>query len=261
MGDARRWLFADQLGDQLLDAPDQPVLLIEARSVLRGRRFHRQKAHLVLSALRHRAAESAYRTGRAPLASVEGYVRQLIGWRDYMWHLYWHFGPGYRRSNALEAHRPLSRWFDDLDADAVEARCLSWALAQVRDHGFTHHIVRLMMLGDYGLQQGVDPGELAGWFHRSFVDGYDEVMIPNVVGMSQHTDGGRLATMRRGDTPPRDECRCACRGRNTRPRRSSRIRTGRHDPEGRSWPLPRPCGLAKLAGNFVDDLRPQIVTS
>jgi deoxyribodipyrimidine photolyase-like uncharacterized protein len=65
-----------------------------------------------------------------------------------------------------------------LDADAVEARCLSWALAQVRDHGFTHHIVRLMVLGDYGLQQGGDPGELAGWFHRSFVDGYDEVMIP-----------------------------------------------------------------------------------
>ncbi|ETK35836.1 cryptochrome/photolyase family protein [Microbispora sp. ATCC PTA-5024] len=141
-----------------------------------------------------RAAEAAHRDGRAPLASVEGYVRQLIGWRDYMWHLYWHFGPDYRRSNALGARTPLPRWFDDLDADAVEARCLSWALAQVRDQGFTHHIVRLMVLGNYALQRGFDPEALAGWFHRSFVDGYDWVMIPNVVGMSQHADGGRLAT-------------------------------------------------------------------
>ncbi|MDH2427159.1 cryptochrome/photolyase family protein [Sphaerisporangium sp. TRM90804] len=141
-----------------------------------------------------RAAEAAYRDGRAPLASVEGYVRQLIGWRDYTWHLYWHFGDDYRNLNRLSAHVPLPAWFAELDADAVEARCLSWALRQVRDTGFTHHIVRLMVLGNYAMQRGFDPLALTDWYHRCFVDGYDWVMVPNVIGMSQHADGGMLAT-------------------------------------------------------------------
>jgi (6-4)DNA photolyase len=141
-----------------------------------------------------RTAEEAYHRGQAPLASVEGFVRQLIGWRDYVWHLYWHFGAGYRRRNALRAHEPLPAWFTGLDAGAVGAACLSDALAQVREHGYTHHIVRLMVLGNYALQRGWDPAELTGWFHANFVDGYDWVMVPNVVGMSQHADGGLMAT-------------------------------------------------------------------
>lgn len=141
-----------------------------------------------------RAAEAAHHAGRAPLASVEGYVRQVIGWRDYMWHLYWHLGPSYRENNRLAADVPPPEWFVELDAGAVRARCLSWALEQVRDHGFTHHIVRLMVLGNYALQRGFRPRDMADWFHRCFVDGYDWVMIPNVVGMSQHADGGTLAT-------------------------------------------------------------------
>ncbi|GAA1271950.1 deoxyribodipyrimidine photo-lyase [Planotetraspora silvatica] len=141
-----------------------------------------------------REAEAAYREGRVPLRSAEGYIRQLIGWRDYVWHLYWHLGPGYRRENRLSARTPLPEWFAELDADAVEARCLSWALGQVRDHGFAHHIVRLMVLGNYALQRAFEPGQLTDWFHRCFVDGYDWVMTPNVVGMSQHADGGVLAT-------------------------------------------------------------------
>ncbi|RCG23994.1 cryptochrome/photolyase family protein [Sphaerisporangium album] len=141
-----------------------------------------------------RAAEAAYRSGAAPLASVEGYIRQIIGWRDYMWHLYWHFGEQYRVLNRMFARTPLPGWFAELDADAVEARCLSWALRQVRDTGFTHHIVRLMVLGNYAMQRGLDPVALTDWFHRCFVDGYDWVMVPNVVGMSQHADGGLLTT-------------------------------------------------------------------
>jgi deoxyribodipyrimidine photolyase-related protein len=140
------------------------------------------------------AAEAAYRAGDAPLASVEGFVRQLIGWRDYVWHLYWHFGEGYRHRNALRAHTPLPDWFANLDADAVRARCLKDALAQVREHGFAHHIIRLMVLGNYALQRGWDPAALTEWFHANFVDGYDWVMVPNVVGMSQHADGGLMAT-------------------------------------------------------------------
>ncbi|CPR12681.1 deoxyribodipyrimidine photolyase-like protein [Mycobacterium bohemicum DSM 44277] len=140
------------------------------------------------------AAEDAYRAGRAPLAGVEGYIRQLIGWRDYIWHVYWHFGPDYRRRNALEARGRLPGWFADLDADAVGARCLSDVLAQVRDHGWVHHIPRLMVLSNYALQRGWDPAAVTDWFHRCFVDGYDWVMVANVVGMSQHADGGLMAT-------------------------------------------------------------------
>ncbi|MFF0345800.1 cryptochrome/photolyase family protein [Kribbella sp. NPDC004875] len=140
-------------------------------------------------------AEAAYRSGDAPLASVEGFVRQLIGWRDYIWHLYWHFGPDYRRRNKLLAQRKIPSWFTDLDsAGEVEARCLSEVLRGVREHGWVHHIPRLMVLGNYAMQRGWNPVEVTDWFHRSFVDGYDWVMVPNVVGMSQYADGGALAT-------------------------------------------------------------------
>jgi deoxyribodipyrimidine photolyase-related protein len=140
------------------------------------------------------AAEDAYRSGRAPLGSAEGYIRQLIGWRDYIWHVYWHFGRGYRRHNALQAHVRLPKWFADLDADAVDAHCLQDILAQVRDHGWVHHIPRLMVLSNYALQRGWNPAAVTDWFHRCFVDGYDWVMVANVVGMSQHADGGLMAT-------------------------------------------------------------------
>jgi len=141
-----------------------------------------------------RAAEAAYLAGDAPLNSVEGFVRQVLGWREYIWQLYWYEGREFPRRNALEAHVPLPDWFRNLDADAVQARCLSGVLGGVRDRGWVHHIPRLMVLGNYGLQRGWDPAELARWFHESFVDGYAWVMVSNVVGMSQHADGGVLAT-------------------------------------------------------------------
>lgn len=139
-------------------------------------------------------AEDAWRAGRAPVNSVEGFVRQVAGWREYVWQLYWHFGEDYRLRNALRHHDPLPGWFLELDADAVGARCLATALAQVRDTGWTHHIPRLMLLGSYALQRGWDPAAVTDWFHRCFVDGYDWVMVPNVVGMSQYADGGRMTT-------------------------------------------------------------------
>ncbi|KAB2588053.1 cryptochrome/photolyase family protein [Streptomyces arboris] len=139
-------------------------------------------------------AEEAYRSGDAPLNSVEGFVRQIAGWREYVWHLYWHFGEDYRHRNALRHTTPLPDWFLDLDADAVTANCLSTVLAQVRDTGWTHHIPRLMVLGSRALQDGWDPAAVTDWFHRCFVDGYDWVMLPNVVGMSQYADGGMMTT-------------------------------------------------------------------
>ncbi|MFF4648399.1 cryptochrome/photolyase family protein [Streptomyces sp. NPDC001380] len=139
-------------------------------------------------------AERALHDGTAPLNSVEGFVRQVAGWREYVWHLYWHFGEDYRGRNELGHGAPLPQWFLDLDADAVGARCLSTVLAQVRDTGWTHHIPRLMVLGSLALQRGWDPAAVTDWFHRCFVDGYDWVMLPNVVGMSQYADGGLMTT-------------------------------------------------------------------
>ena len=141
-----------------------------------------------------RRVEHAYHAGGIPISSAEGIVRQIIGWRDYIWNLYWHLGPDYRHRNGLRANRALPRWFAELDADAVQARCLSSVLAGVRDHAWVHHIPRLMVLGNYAMQRGWRPAEVTDWFHRAFIDGYDWVMVPNVVGMSQYADGGQITT-------------------------------------------------------------------
>lgn len=139
-------------------------------------------------------AEAAYRAGQASLASVEGFVRQVMGWRDYVWHIYWQQPESYRDRNRLNARRRLPDWFARLDADATEAACLRHTLGEIRDHGWVHHIPRLMILGNYAAQRGWRPDEVTSWFHRAFVDGYDWVMVPNVVGMSQHADAGVMAT-------------------------------------------------------------------
>ncbi|MEZ0359459.1 cryptochrome/photolyase family protein [Mycobacterium sp. SA01] len=140
------------------------------------------------------AAEQAYRDGNAPLAAAEGFIRQILGWREYMWHLYWHFGPDYLDNNALSAETPLPAWWNELDADSVTAECLRQALGGVRDRGWAHHIQRLMVLGSHALQRGYQPRALTEWFATAFVDGFAWVMPTNVVGMSQHADGGLLAT-------------------------------------------------------------------
>ncbi|WP_430782941.1 cryptochrome/photolyase family protein [Actinoplanes sp. G11-F43] len=140
------------------------------------------------------AAADAYRAGSVPLASAEGFIRQILGWRDFVWHLYWYFEPRYRSENVLGAAGRLPKWFATLDADAVEARCLSDVLAGVRDRGWVHHIPRLMVLGNYAMQRGWRPAAMADWFHRNFVDGYEWVMTANVIGMSQFADGGRMSS-------------------------------------------------------------------
>ena len=137
---------------------------------------------------------SAGTSGKAGLPSVEGFVRQVMGWRDYVWHLYWYFGEEYAHSNALQARTPLPDWWRNLDAESVRARCLSTALAEVRDRGWNHHILRLMVLGNWALQHGFDPRETTEWFTASYVDAYPWVMGANVLGMALYADGGRMAT-------------------------------------------------------------------
>jgi deoxyribodipyrimidine photolyase-related protein len=137
------------------------------------------------------AAEAAYRAGRVPIASAEGFVRQIIGWREYVWGLYWLWMPSYRHENALGAHRPLPPLFTGAP---TRMRCVSETLATLHDHGWVHHIQRLMVLGNLALLAGVDPWAMTEWMWASFVDGAEWVMLPNVVGMALHADGGRMAT-------------------------------------------------------------------
>jgi len=138
------------------------------------------------------AAEVAYRAGRVPLASAEGFIRQLIGWREYVWGLYWLWGPEYATSNALGAHRPLPPVFTG--AATTQMRCVSHTLQSLHDRAWVHHIQRLMVLGNLALLAGVDPLAMTRWMWASFVDGAEWVMLPNVVGMALHADGGKMAT-------------------------------------------------------------------
>ncbi len=139
-------------------------------------------------------AVARYHQGEAPLASVEGFVRQIMGWRDWVWHQYWHWGPDYVNNNVLAHTEPLPQSFAALDPSALQSRCLSQVISEVRERGWTHHINRLMVLGSWALQRGINPRELNDWFIDAFVDGTPWVMPANVVGMSQYADGGQVAT-------------------------------------------------------------------
>ncbi|GGM24932.1 cryptochrome/photolyase family protein [Micromonospora yangpuensis] len=141
-----------------------------------------------------RRAEQAWRDGWAPRSAVEPFIQQLLGWREFLWQLYWYVEPSFRGGRWLPATEPLPDWFRDLDADAVEARCLADVLAGVRDRGWAHHAQRLLVLGNYGLQRGWRPAELVEWFRQSFVDGTDWVMNATVIGMSHYADLGRVDT-------------------------------------------------------------------
>jgi deoxyribodipyrimidine photolyase-related protein len=136
-------------------------------------------------------AELAYRDGTARLQSVEGFIRQVLGWREYIWRVYWKMMPEYRTRNALGATLPLPRFYWDGDTNMA---CLRDALAQVNETAYAHHILRLMVLGNFALLAGADPVETNDWFWAMFVDGYDWVMVPNVIGMSLHADGGYVGT-------------------------------------------------------------------
>ena len=138
------------------------------------------------------AAEAAYRRGDAPMASVEGFIRQVIGWREYVWGVYWLWMPDYRTSNTLDATRAVPPAFTG--EASTEMACVANVVRHVDDHGYAHHIERLMVLGNLALTAGVDPAAMTAWMHASFVDGAEWVMLPNVVGMALHADGGRMAT-------------------------------------------------------------------
>ncbi len=141
-----------------------------------------------------RMAEQAYKDGKARLSSVEGFIRQILGWRDYVFHLYWHFDEDYTAANHLDADSPLPEWMRELDPDAIQAKCLSDAISSVRNYGWAHHIQRLMVLGNHSLQRGYNPSATNDWFIDAFVDGTPWVMPANVIGMTLYADGGAMST-------------------------------------------------------------------
>ena len=138
-----------------------------------------------------RRAEAEYRAGRAPLNAVEGYIRQIIGWREYVRGIYWREGPDYVRRNALNARRALPDFYWTGETDMA---CMSAAIGQTLEHGYAHHIQRLMVTGTFALLCGVDPFELHEWYLAVYTDAYEWVEAPNVIGMSQFADGGLLGS-------------------------------------------------------------------
>jgi len=135
--------------------------------------------------------QEAFDAGRVPIASAEGFIRQVIGWREYVWGLYWEGMPAYADMNALDATRDLPPLFT---TGKTAMRCMSTVMSEVRQRGWAHHIQRLMLIGNLSLTAGIDPRLLTDWMWANFVDGAEWVMVPNVIGMSQYADGGIMAT-------------------------------------------------------------------
>jgi deoxyribodipyrimidine photolyase-related protein len=138
------------------------------------------------------AVLEAYRDGRAPLQSVEAFVRQVIGWREYINGMYWFLGEDYRNLNGLQADRELLPAFTD--STATQMNCVSSVVADIEKRAWVHHIPRLMVLSNLALVTGVNPQKFLDWMREQFVDASDWVMVPNVIGMATHADSGRLMT-------------------------------------------------------------------
>ena len=134
---------------------------------------------------------AAFEEGRAPLASVEGFVRQVAGWREFINGAYWQRMPGYKDENFLGAERALPRWFY---TGETELNCLRQVITQALELGWVHHIQRLMIVGNFLLIAGIAPAEALRWYLEMTVDAYDWVMVPNALGIILYADGGFVAT-------------------------------------------------------------------
>jgi deoxyribodipyrimidine photolyase-related protein len=138
------------------------------------------------------AAEKAYCDRELPLNSVEGFIRQILGWREYMHGLYHYFPDDYSQNNWFGHHRLLPQFF--WDASQTKMNCLKQTLTQIEETAYAHHIQRLMILANFALIAGINPQSIESWFHSAFIDAYDWVMQTNVIGMGVFADGGMLAS-------------------------------------------------------------------
>ena len=137
------------------------------------------------------AAEQAYRDRQAPLAAVEGFIRQVLGWREYVRGIYWMRMPDYLELNSMSAKESLPEFYWTGNTDL---ECLRQSIGQTLEHGYAHHIQRLMVTGLYALLLGVDPKKVHEWYLAIYVDAVEWVELPNTLGMSQYGDGGLMAS-------------------------------------------------------------------
>ncbi len=137
------------------------------------------------------AAIAAHAAGRAPLPAVEGFVRQILGWREYVRGLYWLKMPGYAESNALAADRPLPPLYWGAP---TRMNCLRQVVEDTRRNAYAHHIQRLMVTGNFALLAGIAPAEVEAWYLAVYADAFDWVELPNTHGMVLFADGGLLAS-------------------------------------------------------------------
>lgn len=138
-----------------------------------------------------RQVEAVYRDDKCSLAAAEGFIRQILGWREYVRGIYWHAMPEYALRNTFAAVRPLPDWFWTADTDM---RCLQRALSQTLDLGYAHHIQRLMVIGNFALLCGLDVTEVCEWYLAVYVDAFEWVELPNTLGMALHGDNGMMAS-------------------------------------------------------------------
>ena len=135
--------------------------------------------------------EFAYHHQNAPLNAVEGFIRQILGWREYIRGIYWQFMPDYAAQNALEANRPLPQFFWDAN---TKMNCLKQSISQTITHAYAHHIQRLMVIGNFSLLAGLSVREVNEWFLIVYSDAFEWVEMPNVSGMVLFADDGIVAS-------------------------------------------------------------------
>jgi deoxyribodipyrimidine photolyase-related protein len=127
---------------------------------------------------------------KIPLPSLEGFIRQLIGWREYINGIYWLFGETYQESNYWNGRGKLPPLF--YDSSKTKMNCLSHIVEEIKERSWVHHIPRLMVLSNFAQITGTSPQELLAWMRSVFIDATDWVMVPNVIGMSMNADGGKI---------------------------------------------------------------------
>ncbi|PCF94174.1 cryptochrome/photolyase family protein [Vreelandella nigrificans] len=137
------------------------------------------------------AAEQQYYAGNAPINAVEGFIRQILGWREYVRGLYWTQMPNYKQLNGLAADRDLPIFYWDANTDM---RCLQRAIQMTIDNSYAHHIQRLMVTGNFALLCGIKPEALCDWYLAVYADACEWVELPNTLGMVLHADGGLMGS-------------------------------------------------------------------
>jgi deoxyribodipyrimidine photolyase-related protein len=163
---------------------DEPVLYHSRLSALMNLKLLNPRDAVI-------AAEQAFHDGHAPIEAVEGYIRQILGWREYVRGIYWRFMPEYLDRNHLDAHEPLP-WF--YWNGKTDMECMRQALGQTLRYGYAHHIQRLMVTGLFALLFGVEPKQIHLWYLAIYYDAVEWVELPNTLGLSQYGDGGVMGS-------------------------------------------------------------------